>query len=198
MTNPDRFQAALAGFDAANSEDPNKESFEGKEYPKELIYAQRMSACLEQFQPDASEVLKLAIRAQHIQRWKIPRKDYPMDRPGYHNWKNTLRVFHADTAGKIMQDAGYDEETIKRVQSIIRKERLKQDPEVQTLEDVVDLVFVQFYLEAFAKQYENDPEKLIDIVRKTWKKMSDKGHEATLKLPIPEHLMPSVVKAISE
>jgi hypothetical protein len=183
MSSSDRFQTALAGFDAANSEDPNKESFEGKEYPKELIYSQRLSACLEQFQPDASEVLKLAIRAQHIQRWKIPRKDYPMDRPGYHNWKNTLRVFHADTAGKIMLDAGYDEDTIKRVQTIIRKERLKQDPEVQALEDVVDLVFVQFYLEAFAKQYEND---------------SDKGHEAALKLPIPEHLMPSVVKAISE
>jgi hypothetical protein len=198
MSSSDRFQTALAGFDAANSEDPNKEPFEGKEYPKELIYSQRLSACLEQFQPDASEVLKLAIRAQHIQRWKIPRKDYPMDRPGYHNWKNTLRVFHADTAGKIMLDAGYDEDTIKRVQTIIRKERLKQDPEVQALEDVVDLVFVQFYLEAFAKQYENDPEKLIDIVRKTWKKMSDKGHEAALKLPIPEHLMPSVVKAISE
>jgi hypothetical protein len=197
MSSSERFQTAIAGFDAANAQDPNKELSDGKEHPKELLYAQRMSECLEKFAPDASEVLKLAIRAQHIQRWKIPRKDYPMDRTGYHNWKNTLRVFHADTAGKIMQDAGYDEDTIKRVQSIIRKERLKQDPETQTLEDVVDLVFIQFYIADFAKQYENNEEKLIDIVRKTWKKMSDKGHEAALKLPIPEHLMPSIVKAIS-
>ena len=197
MTTSDRFQATIAKFDAANAQDPNTETFEGKEYPKELIYGQRMSACLDQFAADAPETVKLAVRAQHIQRWKIPRKDYPMDRIGYHKWKSTLLAFHAETAGKIMQETGYDDATIERVKTIIRKEKLKQDADVQMLEDVVDLVFIQFYLMPFAKQYEGNEEKFIDIVRKTWKKMSDKGHATALKLPIPEHLMPLIVKAIS-
>jgi len=198
MSTSDRFQTTLAAFDAANAQDPNKEVADGKETPKELIYGQRMSATLEKFAPDAPETVKLAVRAQHIQRWKIPRSDYPMDRIGYHKWKNTLLAFHADTAGKIMQETGYDDATIERVKTIIRKEKLKQDADVQMLEDVVDLVFIHYYLIPFAKQYENNEEKFIDIVRKTWKKMSDKGHEAALKLPIPEHLMPLIVKAISE
>lgn len=198
MTTTDRFQATITAFDTANAQDPNKEVAEGKEYPKELIYGQRMSATLEGFAPDAPETVKLAVRAQHIQRWKIPRSDYPMDRIGYHKWKNTLLSFHADTAGKIMQETGYDDATIERVKTIIRKEKLKQDPDVQMLEDVVDLVFIHYYLVPFAKQYENNEEKFIDIVRKTWKKMSDKGHEAALKLPIPEQLMPLIVKAVSE
>lgn len=198
MTTSDLFQTTITKFDAANAQDPNTETFEGKEHPKELIYGQRMSACLDQFAPDAPETVKLAVRAQHIQRWKIPRKDYPMDRIGYHKWKSTLLAFHAETAGKIMQEAGYDDATIERVKTIIRKEKLKQDADVQMLEDVVDLVFIQYYLMPFAKQYEDNVEKFIDIVRKTWKKMSDKGHAAALKLPIPEHMMPLIVKAISE
>ena len=194
----ERFNQAIAGFDAANAEDPNKEMFEGTEHPKELLYAQRMSAMLQRFAPDASEAVKLAVRAQHICRWKSPRSDYPMTPFGYKQWRTNLQKFHAETAGKIMRDAGYDDETISRVQSLLRKEALKVNPETQMLEDVVDLVFLENYIDDFAKKYSHyDEEKMMDIIRKTWRKMSDRGHEFALTLALPPHLVPLILKAVS-
>ena len=137
-----RFAEALRRFDAANAEDPNTEVYEGKTYPKELLYAQRMTVWLDQLAPDASEVLQLAARCQHIRRWMIPRRDYPMDRRGYLRWRTTLYTFHAETGGDILRDVGYDDATISRVQTLLRKERLKRDAEVQCLEDVICLVFL--------------------------------------------------------
>src|ERR1700687_5071845 len=90
-----RFERAIARFDAANAEDPNREPADGREWPKELLYAERMSAMLERFAPDASETLRLAARCQHIQRWKIPRAEYPMDRIGYLQWRKRLNKLHA-------------------------------------------------------------------------------------------------------
>lgn len=81
----EHYQATIAAFDRANAEDPNKEIFEGNTHPKELLYAQRMSQMQERYAPEASEAVRLAVRAQHIQRWKIPRSDYPMDRRGICN-----------------------------------------------------------------------------------------------------------------
>src|SRR5262245_41082033 len=140
-----RFQAAIARFDAANAEDPNKERFQGREYPKELLYAERMTAWLERLAPDASEALQLAVRSQHLCRWKIPRDQYPRDRTGYLRWRTDLQKFHAEQAGNILHEVGYDETLIARVQSLLRKQRLKQDPETQTLEDVACLVFLESY-----------------------------------------------------
>lgn len=198
INNTDRFNQAIAGFDAANAEDPNKEMFEGTEHPKELLYAQRMSAMLQRFAPDASEAVQLAIRAQHICRWKSPRSDYPDTPFGYKQWRTNLQKFHAETAGKIMRDVGYDDETISRVQSLLRKEALKVNPETQLLEDVVDLVFLESYIEDFAKKYSHyDEEKMMDIIRKTWRKMSDRGHEFALTLALPPHLVPLILKAVS-
>lgn len=193
-----RFEQAIARFDAANAEDPNREAFEGREHPKELLYAQRMTEMLRRFAPDAPEHVQLAARAQHICRWKVPREDYPMDRTGYHQWRTHLYRFHGETAGAIMREAGYDEETIARLQSLLRKEKLKLNPDTQLLEDVVDLTFLQYYLEAFVQKYSSqyDEEKLLDIVRKTWKKMSEKGHEAALKLDFTPEMRAVVQKAL--
>src|SRR5690606_22484791 len=130
-------------------QDPNRETADGKEFPKELLYAERMSAMLERYQTNASEALQLAMRCQHIQRWKIPRSDYPMTRAGYHQWRTRLRGFHAETASAMLKDVGYDDDTIARVCSLVRKERLQQDIEAQTLEDVAVLVFLESYLEDF-------------------------------------------------
>src|SRR5438105_3975400 len=150
--NPERFNAAIARFDAANAEDPATEIFQGAAYPKELLYAQRMTAWLDKLAPDASEALRLAVRCQHIQRWTIPRHTYPMDRTGYLRWRTTLAKFHADTAAAILRDVGYDDATIRRVQTLLRKESLKRDSEVQCLEDVSCLVILESYIAKFWTQ----------------------------------------------
>lgn len=179
---PTRFETAIARFDAANAEDPNSEEVNGVTYPKELLYARRMTAWLDRLAPEASEALRLAARAQHIRRWAIPRRDYPMTRSGYLKWRTTLYRFHADTAGDILREAGYDDATVAAVQSLLRKERLKRNPDMQCLEDVVCLVFLESYFANFAPQY--DEQKVLDILRKTWKKMSPRGQAAARDLTL--------------
>ncbi len=193
------YQAAIAAFDKANSEDPNKETFEGKEYPKELLYAQRMTEMQERYAPDASEAVKLACRAQHIQRWKSPRSDFPMDRTGYLQWRTGLYKFHAETAGRLMKEVGYDDEMIERVKTIVGKKALKVNPETQLMEDVVDLVFIEHYMLHFAQQKPDyTEEKWIPIIKKTWDKMSERAHEFALagKIKLPEALVPLILKSI--
>ncbi len=186
-------------FDASNAEDSRIEEAEGQKWPKELLYAKRMSDMLSRFKPDASETVQLACRAQHIQRWKIPRQDYPMTRPGYHQWRTTLYGFHTETAGKLMQQAGYDELMIEHVGKIIGKRGLKTNPETQMLEDVAGLVFLESYLADFADQKSDySEEKWLDIIGKTWKKMSEQGHTFALsgQIKLPEVLLPLIQKAI--
>ena len=189
-----RFDAAMERIDAANAEDPNVETDGGKEQPKESLYSRRMSAALDRLAPDATETVRLAVRAQHIQRWKIPRAGYPKDRQGYRRWRTELGKFHAETAGGILREVGYDKAFVERVEALLRKERLKVDPECQLLEDVICLVFLEHYFEDFAAQHEE--KKLLDIVRKTWKKMSERGHEAALGLELPERSRGLVGKAL--
>ncbi len=141
-----------------------------------------MTDWLLRIHPEASEPLRLAARAQHICRWTRPRVDYPMTRAGYHRWRTDLGRFHAETAAKILHESGYDQNTIDRVASLLRKEHLKTDPDAQTLEDVICLVFLENYFADFAAQHPR--EKVIEIVRKTWKKMSPRGHEQALGLAL--------------
>jgi hypothetical protein len=195
----ERYQAAIAAFDQANAEDPNKEMADGKEYPKELLYAERMSEMQERYAPEASEAVKLAVRAQHIQRRKIPRSDYPMNRQGYLQWRTGLYKFHAETAGRIMQEVGYDDAMVERVKTIVSKKGLKVNPETQLMEDVADLVFIEHYMVGFAVQHpEYDEAKWIQIIRKTWQKMSPRAHEFALagKIKLPETLVPLILKAV--
>ena len=198
IENPDRFNAAIAAFDAANSADPNSERDGGSEHPKELVYARRMSMMLERFAPDAPEAVRLAVRCQHIQRWEVPRDEFPRTPEGYRAWRRKLMDLHAEAAGRILRDAGYDEETVSHVQALVRKERLKRDPDSQLVEDVVDLVFLEHYLERFVAEHpEYDEAKFADILRKTWAKMSPRGHEAALTLvKLPEPLRPVVLRAV--
>lgn len=193
------YQAAIAAFDQANNEDPNKEMADGKEYPRELLYSRRMSEMRERYAPDATEAVKLAVHAQHIQRWKTPRSNYPMDRTGYLQWRTGLYRFHAETAGRIMKEVGYDDEMITRVRAIVSKKGLKVNPETQLMEDVVDLVFIEHYIVGFAAQHpEYDEEKWIQIIRKTWQKMSSRAHDFALagKIKLPEALVPLILKAV--
>ena len=169
----ERVERCLRLFDAANAEDPRVEP-DGT--PKELAYARRMSAWLDRLDPGAPDEVRLAVRAQHIRRWEIPRDSYPSGRAAYLQWRRDLGRFHADTAGAVLQDCGFDEGTVGRVQAIIRKDKFKVDPWAQLLEDVACLVFLEHYFEAFAGGQDRDG--MIRILRKTWSKMSAAGRKA--------------------
>lgn len=184
MTNADRRLAAvIAAIDAANARDPNFVESEGRTEPAELVYGRRMSETLARLAPDASVHLQIAARGQHIERWTSPRTSYPEGRAGYLKWRKDLEDFHADRVGEIMATAEYGPGDIARVGSLVRKERLKLDPEAQLLEDVVCVVFLEHYVGAFMAK--TDEAKLPDILAKTWRKMSPLGHEHALKLSLP-------------
>lgn len=191
-----RFQTALERLDALHAEDPRLEQVDGQEIPYELLYAQRMSAWLERVAPDASEGLRLAVRAQHLQRWRIPRSEYPMDRPGYLTWRRELGRRQAEQAAGVLREAGYDQATCDHVASLIRKENLRRDADAQALEDTACLVFIEHYLADFATGYD-DEEKLLRIIRKTWNKMSSRGHELALTVPLSEDKQALLQKALA-
>jgi hypothetical protein len=177
-----QFDAVMAFIDEANAQDPNMIQADEHDHPAELIYSQRMSDMLARVYPQASQELQLAVRAQHLKRWTLPRADFEMNRKGYHAWRNAAKAMHAEEAAAMMAKAGFEADTISRVQSLIRKERIKRDDEAQALEDVACLVFLEHYFSAFAMKH--DHEKLIGIVRKTWGKMSERGQGEALKLPL--------------
>ncbi|HMB94483.1 MAG TPA: DUF4202 domain-containing protein [Tepidisphaeraceae bacterium] len=181
-----QFQRAIDLFDEQNARDPNQ---------KELLYSKQMTQWLEKLEPNASETLRLAARCQHIRRWEIPRHSFPMDRAGYLNWRKTLYQFHADKAGEILRQVGYDDATISRVQSLLKKEKIKADPEMQTLEDVICLVFLENYFSDFAR--EKDEQKLINIIRRTWAKMSPRGREAALTIKYSSQDLTLIQRALS-
>ncbi len=194
VKNSTKFEYAIAQFDALNSKDPNIEVFEGIDYPKEVLYAQRMSHRLSEFAPDVSEPLQLAARCQHLCRWEIARSEYPTGKAGYHQWRNSLKQLHADKANDVLTNIGYSNEIIERVKFLVLKKQLKKDAETQTLEDVICLVFLEFYFMPFAAKHTE--EKVIDILRKTWRKMSVEGQAAALELPLSAEAKSLVGKAL--
>ncbi|SDT34578.1 protein of unknown function [Maribacter dokdonensis] len=194
MATTDKLLLAFQQFDEANKQDPNTEVFEGTTYPKEVLYGIRMTERLNAFDPNASEVLRLTARCQHICRWEIPRESYEMNREGYLRWRQELKKFHATKAASILEDIGYDKETIDNVKFLLQKKQLKKNEETQTLEDVICLVFLEFYFEPFAHKHPED--KTIDILQKTWRKMSTKGQEAALKLPLSKFSLDLITKAL--
>lgn len=200
MSSP-MFSQAVALIDAANAEDPNKESAGGRDWPKELLYSQRMSDVLRRYTPEADEAQQLAIRAQHIRRWKSPRSDYPMDRNGYLQWRTHLYKFHAETAASLLEQAGYGADVIERVKQAVGKRALKVNRDTQLLEDVAALTFIEHYMLEFAgKHPEYDEAKWLDIIRKTWKKMSERAQQFALTggITVPEPLVPLIRKALAE
>src|SRR5262245_34587308 len=146
MTSNARFDKAIALFDNANATDPNQEPDGDHLRPKELLYAERMSTMLARFAPEASESVQLAVRAQHICRWAVPRSRYPMTPAGSKEWRTGLYAFHADSAGDLMREAGYEDEDIARVKKIVAKKGIKSNSETQLLEDIAALVFLEHYL----------------------------------------------------
>ena len=198
--NQSTYDKARALIDAANSADPNRVTLDGKEWPKELLYSERMSEMLERYRPDADDAMKLAIRAQHIERWKSPRSDYPMDRIGYLKWRKDLYKIQANTAAELLRQAGYGDDEIGRVRNAVAKKNIKGNPDTQLLEDVTDLCFMEHYmLEFVGKHPDYSEEKWIEIIQKTWQKMSDDAHQFALSgaITLPETLVPLIQKAVA-
>ncbi len=192
----DLLPAVLQQIDAANSLDPNTEVDEkGDSVAKELLYSRRMSDCLARFKPQASQHLQIAARAQHIERWQSKRSDYPGGRVGYLKWRKELGLFHANRTAELMAGVGYQEEDIERTKFLVKKTAIKRDEESQALEDVICLVFLDYYLDDFAQKH--DEQKLIDIIQKTWAKMSQDGHEAALKLHYSADMTELIQKALA-
>jgi Domain of unknown function (DUF4202) len=180
---PDRLTAALAAIDAANADDPHTIVVDGLERPKELAHAVMMTRWVRRLSPDCSDAQLVAARAHHLRRWTIARDDFPRDRAGYLRWRSALRRQHADDVAAIMRRAGYEDGDIARVQAIVRKQGLGRDPEVQVHEDALCLVFLETQFDALAAQLADD-DKMVEILRKTARKMSPDGLAAAAELPL--------------
>jgi len=187
----ERFDTAIHRFDEDNSRDPNQENGQ----PRELLYAQRLTGWVNKLCPEASEPLRLAARCQHICRWQSPRENYPMTKPGYLKWRAELKKFHAEKSGQILREAGYDEETLRRVQDLNLKKNFPADPEVRALEDALCLVFLEFQFAALAAK--SDDEKMVNALKKSWEKMTEPARAEALKLNYGEREQRLISQALS-
>jgi Domain of unknown function (DUF4202) len=192
------FHSVIAAIDDANARDPKTVETGGRMVPAELLYGRHMSDTLAAMAPEASELLKIAVRGQHIERWTSPRTSYPAGRAGYLKWRSDLKDFHARRLGEIMAAAGYEPQEAARVGALVRKERLRTDPEAQMLEDVACIVFLAHYLEDFLGKTDADDAKLGRILAQTWKKMSAQGHAEAGKLNLPQRVLALLKRGLDE
>jgi len=191
-----KLDKAFKLFDEYNKQDPHIITWNGIDYPAEYFYALQLYNWVKKLAPNASETLLLASRAQHIGRWKISRDTYPSGKAGYYKWRTEVAKFHAEIVNQLMQQAGYNEGTIKKVQHIILKEDLRKDEEVQVMENALCLVFLEFQYEDFITKH--DDESVIRILRKTWNKMTEPGRVAALSLTYNERGKNLIMQAISK
>lgn len=175
-------EKAIERFNRINAEDPIKVLASGKEVPRELLAAERLESWVLRLEPQASDALRLAARSQHLRRWSVPRGDYPEGRVGYLKWRKDLSKMHADLASDVLRGLGAPEALISALRALNLKEGLKLNPETQTIEDALCLSFLEHEFAEFAEKHEDD--KVIDIVQKTWRKMSERAHAAALSLPL--------------
>ncbi len=187
-------EKAFNAIDTANAEDPNQVLVHGETIPKEVLYSRRMSAWLERLEPEASDALRIACRAQHLKRWQSPRTNYPEGRSGYKKWRSELLQFHAAQASEILVRIGAGDLLTKRVAALIAKQDRASDREAQSLEDVACLVFLQHELPSFAQRHEKA--KLITILQRTWKKMSKQSQELALKVEYPSSIDSLISEAL--
>lgn len=182
VMNPGQFETLIQRIDQLNSDDPNRELVGGVNSPYELLYSMRVTEWVLRLNPHASEALRIAARGQHLCRWMIPRDRYARNRQGYLRWRETLKTFHAQKVGALMHEAGYSDEMVQRVQAIMSKRLLETDPDTQTLEDALCLVFLETQL---AQLLAKTPDATMrEIIQKTWRKMSVPARAAAAQLPL--------------
>ena len=189
------FEQAIAAIDAANADDPHTIEVRGRMRPKELAHAELMTEWIARLDPTADEAQRLAARAHHLRRWSMPRSSYPDGRAGYLRWRTALRKQHAQEVAGLLTEVGYDDATIARVQTIIRKQGLGTDPQVQTHEDALCLVFLETQLAATVDDLGDD--KMLDVIAKTAAKMSQAGLEQVGTLSMRDEDRALVARALA-
>ena len=193
-------QTVIEAIDAANAADPNRVKHAGQALAKESLYSMRMTDMLNRFNPQADELMHIAARGQHIERWRSPRSDFPMGMQGYYQWRTALYDFHAERVTTLMQQAGYSSDECERVYAAVAKKNIKRNPDSQLIADIASLVFIEHYMLDFASSKPDyDEQKWLGIIRKTWQKMSNEAHEFVLagNISLPEPLKPIITKALS-
>lgn len=193
-----KLEQAFQLFDEYNRQDPREVEWEGSAYPQEYFYALKLHDWVLKLDRDASEELLLASRSQHIGRWEIPRESYAEGREPYLKWRKDLALHHADVTASLMKEAGYEEEIVERVSQIILKKRIKVDADVQTMENALCLVFLEFQFEDFRKKYTDEPEKMVNILRKSLLKMDTHGHNFALRLSYSDDGLSLISRALQE
>jgi|TARA_R110000772_G_scaffold49746_1_gene114504 hypothetical protein len=187
-------------IDQANSQDPNTEIYNAQSLPKESLYATRMSEMLARFNPNADELMQIAVRGQHIERWQSPRSNFAMNKQGYHQWRSALYIFHASRVIKLMQQVGFNEAQQQRVYAAVAKQDIKRNPDSQLVEDIASLVFIEHYMLAFTStKPDYDEQKWLGIIRRTWQKMSVEARDFVLagNVTLPEPLVGLIHKAVA-
>lgn len=187
-------------IDQANSQDPNTEIYNAQSLPKESLYATRMSEMLARFNPNADELMQIAVRGQHIERWQSPRSNFAMNKQGYHQWRSALYIFHASRVIELMQQVGFNEAQQQRVYAAVAKQDIKRNPDSQLVEDIASLVFIEHYMLAFTStKPDYDEQKWLGIIRRTWQKMSVEARDFVLagNVTLPEPLVGLIHKAVA-
>lgn len=192
----ERAARAIAAFRAENARDPNFIRVGSEDRPKELVDAERLARWVEKLEPEASEALTLASHCQHLCRWELPRTDHEPGRIGYLKWRKALARLHADRAAHILRGLGYDAALLEAVRQINLKQDMQHNPDVQTMEDALCLSFLEHEIAEFATKHPED--KLVDIIAKTWGKMSERGHQRALELPLSPDVVRLVARALGE
>lgn len=187
---------AIAAFRRENAKDPTLVSDGAQPRPKELVAAERLAAWVERLEPQPSEALALASHCQHLCRWQLPRSSFPAGRIGYLSWRKALAKAHADQAAEILRGVGYDDDVLQAVRQINLKQGLHVNADVQTMEDALCLSFLEHELEAFAGQHPDA--KVVDIIAKSWRKMSDRGQKVALTLPLSQRAGALVAQALGQ
>jgi Domain of unknown function (DUF4202) len=196
VTTEGSIRLAIARFDEVNAQDPTKVTAQQALRPRELLFAERLEAWVFKLDSNPSPALRLSARCQHLGRFEVPRKSYPEGRVAYLKWRKDLAHFHAEKAGVIMREAGISDEVIEQVRRIQLKQELKQNPDTQTMEDALCLSFLEFELDEFAEKH--DDAKVIEILQKSWRKMSPRAHGLALTLPFTGRTLDLVRRATSE
>lgn len=196
ISDPERYQRAVARFDALNTQDPNLYDHEGRDVPWELFASRQMLRWVEKLYREVPEPVALAAHCQHLCRWEIPRHTYPEGRAGYLKWRSDLKQFHADKGAEVLEEVGYDADMIEAVRAINLKKQLKKSIQTQMIEDALCMVFLEFQYEDYSEKWEE--EKLIGILQKTWVKMSELAQDAAQTLPLGEKAQKILAKALDK
>lgn len=190
-----KIREALKRFDDYNRNDPNTFTWQDGTHAQELFLADKLYDWIYKLAPNPSIALQLASKSQHIGRWEISRSSFPMDKNGYLNWRKQLAIHHANLTRTILKDVGFPESTIDQVEQIILKKKIKGNPDVQTMENALCLVFLEFQYEDFYPKYE---EKIINILKRSLLKMDHTGHQFALRLPYTKKGLSFIKMALAE